>query len=137
MKLIDVYEIDGVSDVLWDLLAERPAIANISHREMPTREEHEAFIASKPYEAWYLVEATDVCAGAINLTYNDEIGIALFKRHWGKGFAQAAIDELMRLHPRARYLANIAPTNEPSIRLFERLGFSPIQTTYEVRPDAL
>lgn len=134
MKLRDVHETPGAVAVLWRLLEERPAVANISHRGMPTREQHEAFIASRPYKAWYLIEDAGRKVGAVYLTKNDEIGVFVLQGHQRRGYAKAAVTELMRRHPRGRYLANIAPANDRSAFLFGGLGFEHIQDTYEFRP---
>ena len=142
MRLVDVYEGAGgyslsASNVLWRLLEERPAHANISHRAMPTREQHEAFIQSHLYEAWYLIEDLSFhrqAVGSVYLTKDDEIGVFVFKEFQRQGFAKQAIAELMYLHPRERYLANINPENDVSTRLFGRLGFKHIQETHELRP---
>ena len=130
MKLVNVYDI--ASDlVLYRLLKERPEIANISHRAMPTWEEHKEFLGSWPYAAWYLVMEKDEILGSIYLSPNNEIGVSLFKSHQGKGFARKAIEKLMKLHPKKRYLANISPANKNSIEMFKKHGFSHIQETYE------
>ena len=55
MRLISVYEASEAVEVLYELLAERPVKSWISHRQMPTRAEHETFVASKPYATWYLI----------------------------------------------------------------------------------
>lgn len=128
--LIDVYEAPASVDILYQLLKERPPIANISHREMPTWEGHKRFIGSKPYEAWYLIVATDAVIGTVYLTRADEIGISLFKEFQGRGYAQRAIEALMKAHPRERYFANIAPDNDSSLSLFKKLGFAHISETY-------
>jgi len=127
--------------VLYELLAERRPEENISHRRMPSWEEHKDFMASQPYDAWYLIKVENALppvvgdyVGAIYLTAVSEIGVGIFRSQRGHGYAREAIIELMRLHPRKRYLANINPKNETSIRFFSRLGFHHIQNTYELAP---
>lgn len=123
---------------LYELLKQRPAYANISHKLMPSFDEHQSFIASKPYAHWYVIMAQKgVRIGAIYLTENNEIGVAILKTHQGKGYAERAIKALMKQHPQERYLANIAPHNEASRELFSKLGFAPIQHTYELGMNAL
>ena len=58
MRLVSVYDADSevAATVLWDLLVSRPAIANISHKVMPTWGQHLAFIDGRPYSVWYLIE---------------------------------------------------------------------------------
>ena len=119
---------------LYDLLAERPAHANISHRSMPSIDEHRAFIASRPYRAWYVIQGSKRSrVGSIYLTHNNEIGIHIATKYRGKGYARRAIEQLMATHPQQRYLANIAPANQPSHQLFSELGFTHIQDTLELR----
>jgi len=132
MILRDVYETPGACDVLWQLLSERTANQNISHRRMPSWAEHTEFVRRKPYLAWYLFDSPALFkAGAVYLTHQREIGIGVLLAHRGQGLAKAAITELMHLHP-GRFLANINPANAASIALFRSLGFGgPIQITLE------
>lgn len=121
---------DEAVHVLWDLLAERPAIANISHVEMPTFEEHEAFVDNHPYYEWYLIQVEGQFVGAIYLTHAFEIGIAIFAQHQRKGYAKQAVYKLMAEHGKQRWLANVAPGNEASKAFWRKLGFRHIQETY-------
>jgi RimJ/RimL family protein N-acetyltransferase len=130
--LKDVYSEPIAKVVLWELLIHRESYVNISHKKMPTWEEHSAFVASKPYKAWYLIQYEGKWAGAIYLTLMNEIGIHLFKHVQNKGVGKEAVAELMKLHPAKRYLANIAPHNINSVNFFERQGFKLIQRTYEL-----
>ena len=45
---------------LYLLLMERDPKTNISHRKMPTYNEHRKFIASKPYKAWYVIKVDNI-----------------------------------------------------------------------------
>jgi RimJ/RimL family protein N-acetyltransferase len=135
MKLADVYQRADAVSLLYELLEKRPPEASISHKRMPTWAEHTAFVASPPYSAWFLVLTDDDdMAGAVYLSKQDEIGVALFKGYQGMGLGPAAVQLLMREQPRTRYLANVAPKNACSRGMFERLGFKPIETTYELVP---
>ena len=116
----------------YKLLAERGPHENISHRAMPTWEEHCDFMREQPHDAWYwFTMYTDVPAGCVYLSHQREIGVGVLRKWRGHGLATAAIKELMRRHP-GRFLANINPANEASIALFRKLGFGgPIQITLE------
>lgn len=138
--LVDAYTSPHAPVVLYQLLKERPAEINISHRKMPTWDEHVAFFNSRPYQAWYLIEVDNVAVGAIYLTKpagpsraGDEIGVFLFEGARRRGYAKQAVMTLMERHGQRRYLANIAPSNAASTALFEGLGFRHIQNTYEFR----
>lgn len=141
IKLTSIYEQlpngrpSGIAlQVLYDILSLRTPEQSISHKAMPSFEEHYQFVISRPYAAWYLIESEGPRVwpvGACYLTRQREIGIGIYPKHQGRGYASAAIRELMTLH-RGRFLANINPANEASIALFRKLGFGgPIQITLE------
>ena len=132
MKLRSVYREPEAARMLYRLLEERNDAINISHRKMPSWRAHLAFIGSKPYSAWYLVEIENEFVGSIYLSKTNEIGIFLFRAHQGRGLGKTAIQALMKRHPRKRYLANINPRNANSIAMFEGMGFHHIQNTYEL-----
>lgn len=120
-------------EFLYKLLAQRDSHANISHRKMPTYQQHVKFVRSKPYAKWYIVNADDQKIGSIYLTYMNEIGISLAKEFHKKGMGTKALHLIMKLNPRDRYLANISPKNKRSIKFFTKNRFELIQYTYELR----
>jgi RimJ/RimL family protein N-acetyltransferase len=130
MTLVNISARPDAARVLYDLLAEREAHQSISHKGLPTWEQHIAFLKSKPYAAHYLIEENCGIVGATYLTRQDEIGIFIFKKYQRKGFAREAVLDLMRRHPRKRYLWNANPNNAASIALSESLGFTHLQSTY-------
>ena len=138
MKLVDIYSPEPTTftlNFLYWMLKEREPVANISHRSMPTGEEHAAFVNSKPYEAWYIIEGSfyeDTPLGNCYLTRQNEIGVHIIRSAQGQGYGRLAIKELMMMHGPRRYLANIAPANMHSQSLFIRMGFRPIQMTFEL-----
>ncbi len=135
MKLVDAYRVESAEKILFDLLKERDPRANISHRQMPTFEQHCAFIASHPYRELYLIISdTSKIVGACYLSKQNEIGVFVFQAHQGKGYAQFAVQALILRHPDEHLLANIAPENTSSHALFQSLGFRLIQYTYEWTP---
>ncbi len=117
---------------LYDLLKERDPRANISHKKMPSFVQHVKFVMSKPYSKWYVIESFENAVGSIYLTKNNEIGIFIKKDLHGKGIASLAINQLMKKHPRSKYLANINPKNKKSIQFFKNQKFHLIQHTYEL-----
>lgn len=130
----------GAPEFLYQLLAERPAEANISHREMPSFEKHVAFMERRAYRAWFLVENEEgEWVGALNVTNQNEIGIFIGKAFWKRGYASQAIAQLNRqLEPLpevasvrvGKWLANVAPENEASHALFKGVGGRAVQITY-------
>lgn len=117
--------------MLYELLAEREPHESITHRAMPTFDQHLAFLASNPYKLLFLiVDNAGQYVGSCYVTHKSEIGVFVFKAHRGNGYARFAVQELMRLHPEP-LIANIAPTNEASMRLFQSLGFMHRQNVLE------
>jgi RimJ/RimL family protein N-acetyltransferase len=131
-EIADIYSADYIRhsvSFLYELLAEREPEASISHRKMPSFEEHAKFVESKPYKAWYVVMVDGIPIGSVYLTHKNEIGIFIKKYYQGQHYGKAAIRALILKHPEKEYLANIAPGNARSISLFEKLGFDLIQLT--------
>jgi len=119
---------------LYQLLAERKPIENISHKKMPTYNEHVKFVNSKPYSKWYVIHYKSQKVGTIYLTKQNEIGIHIKKDYQRHGFGKHAMKLLIKKNPRNRYLANINPKNTKSIKFFTKQGFKLIQYTYEMIP---
>lgn len=135
VELKDVYKVKQALRILYRLLAERPKLVNISHRKMPSFYQHRAFVKSRPYKAWYLIEASSQgFVGGVYLSKSDEIGVFVFKEYRRKGYGQKAVNLLMNRHRGVRrFLANISPKNGRSIQFFKGLKFWHIQNTYEFR----
>jgi hypothetical protein len=128
---------------LYKLLEERPAAANISHKVLPTWEEHCQFVLGMApglrdefsrqhprYRRWDLVcEENSRIVGAVYLTNRDEIGISIFAGDQRMGYASAALRMLIKECGPRDYLANVAPGNSASLLFFAKHGFIPIQHT--------
>lgn len=116
---------------LYELLAERKPHENISHRKLPSLEDHTKFVESKPYKEWYLVQNNkyDV-VGSVYLTDKNEIGVFIFDKHKGNQYGSAAIRGILDNHPGKTFYANINPMNEQSIHTFKKFGFTLVQCTY-------
>lgn len=149
ISLINMYDEGGgrpvgATEFLYELMKERDPEINISHKELPTYEEHRRFVHSMPYRLWYLIEQDAEWVGYISATANNEIGIVLRKQYRGIGIGPEAVLLLMRAHEpnphraslcNGRWLANIAPGNERSRRMFEGLGFRKIQETFALQQE--
>ena len=67
--------------LLYDILKNREKVENISHKKMPTYNEHVEFIKSKPYTKWYIVKYGAQKIASIYLTSQNEIGIFIKTTH--------------------------------------------------------
>jgi RimJ/RimL family protein N-acetyltransferase len=143
--LRSVYKTKDAAEFLWRVmklrLSEDKHGVNISHRKMPKWKQHLAFIKRRENGDWYLIQTgyringetlkvTPIYAGWIYINRASEIGVILLPVCRDAGVGKWAIKEIMRLHPRPRYLANINPKNKRSIKFFKRLGFKLCQETY-------
>lgn len=132
VRLIPIYcremlQYDVNIGYLYQLLAERTPEESISHKFMPSKEEHIKFVDSNPYKSWYLIHSMEESnygvVGAIYINYDNSIGIGIFNKYKRQGYASAAIKALMDFHKEPYYFANINPKNTKSKELFMKLGF--------------
>ena len=118
-------------EFLFDLLKERDPSTNISHKKMPTHDEHVKFVRSKPYSKWYIIFKSKQKVGSIYLSKNNEVGIFIFKKFQGKNIGDFALNDLIKKNPRKLFLANVNPKNKKSIQFFKNNKFKLIQYTFE------
>ena len=107
---------------LYNLLMERDARANISHKKMPTYNQHVAFVSAKPYSKWYVILSGTNKAGSIYLTSQNEIGIFIKKSFQNRQIGNIALCEAIKKNPK----------NKKSIQFFTNHGFKLIQYTFEL-----
>lgn len=140
LRLIEVKAEPLAATILYALLQERMPGQSISHHALPAWDEHLEFVNSHPYRKWWLCQTGERYVGALYLTQRNEIGIGILRQYQNQGYGNAfvrlatALYEPLPASPSecpGRWLANINPRNAPSIRMFERLGFTHIQNTYE------
>lgn len=124
------------SSYLYGLLKERDIeLTSISHRKMPTWEDHLKFLRTwrDRYRSWFIIASRrGVRAGTVYLTKQDEIGIQVERSWQGCGIGKWAICALMERFPEVkRFYANINPRNVKSIHLFRSLDFFDCQLTLQ------
>ena len=124
--------VDSDIRFLFNLLKERSVAENISHKKMPTYNEHKKFVKSKPYSRWYIVVHSNKKIGSVYLSKNAEIGIFLKKEFRTQNIGKKALEMIIQKNPRKRYLANINPKNTKSINFFKKNHFKLIQYTFEL-----
>ena len=115
---------------LFDLLKQREGIVNISHKSLPTWEEHVEFIKNNTYQSWDIIWVDNVRIGNIYLTDRDELGIFLDKKSQSNGYGSIAINEFIKKNGKKRYISNINHTIYKSILFYGKHGFIHIQNTY-------
>jgi len=123
---------DSDLEFLFQLLKNRDSRANISHKKMPTYQQHVKFVKSKPYSKWYIIIQSKEKVGSIYLSKTNEIGIFILKIFQKQNIGKSALNELFKKNPRKHYLANVNPKNRKSIQFFKNNGFKLIQYTFEL-----
>ncbi len=125
--------------VLYKLLKKRLYSNNISNTNLPTYDEHELFVFSNPYRAWYLIQYEKNYVGSLYLLKSNSVGIFLLPRHIN--FFAPAIKFLMaRYKPlpliksvRAPFFSiNISPENADLIKAIRSFGGKLVQQTYVI-----
>lgn len=119
---------------LYDLLAERPKEACISHKKMPTFEEHKAFVDSFPYQEWWVIRDGSDLVGSCYLTKHNEFGMFIKKGFEGRGIATKSFKWMIERHPGERLLSNVNPKNKRIIEVLTRIGCVKLQETYSYEP---
>lgn len=135
-RLEDVYH-SVYMQFAYDLLKERlltPDV-NISHKYLPTWEDHVYFVGSKPYRFYDVIhslENPNECIGVVYYTHKQEIGIHIANKYQRQGYAREVLKFIAKTYYVQDMYANINPKNEASIKLFESLGFKPCQVTMKL-----
>lgn len=124
---------------LYNLLHRRKY--NISHKKMPTFEEHEIFVQNNPYRAWYLIKKENLCVGSVYILRDNCIGInmdlpvvqsiqetILFITSKHK-----PLKEIKSIRP-PNYYMNVSIDNSDMQRILETIGATKIQYTYLLAP---
>lgn len=141
------------ADFLVVLLNEPSFLANIGDRQVRSVEDARAYVKKGPaamYEqhgvGLLLVELRDTREpiGMCGLLKRDgiddyDIGYAFLPKHWGRGYAMEAARAVklwgIECLDLRRLLAFVAPHNDSSVRLLEKLGFRYDKTVPFPTPD--
>ena len=131
IKLKQVTKNDAL--FLYDLLKNKDPNANISHKKMPSYDEHVEFVMSKPYTNWYIIECDKKNVGTIYLSKQDEIGISINNDYEYDQIVKPALKLLMKLNQRKRYLANTSPKDVSAQEFLLKNGFTGLEYVYEMK----
>ena len=118
---------------LYELLKNKDPSTNISHKKMPSYDEHVKFVMSKPYTNWYIIECNIKNVGSIYLSKRDEIGISINNDFEYDQIAKMALKLLMKINPRKRYRVNVSPKNIRLQEFFLKSGFTGFEYVYEMK----
>ena len=131
VKLKQVTKNDAL--FLYDLLKNKDPNTNISHKKIPSYDEHVEFVMSKPYTNWYIIEYDKKNIGSIYLSKQDEIGISINNDYEYDQIVKPALKLLMKLNQRKRYLANTNPKDVRAQEFLLKNGFTGLEYVYELK----
>jgi len=114
---------------LFNHLKERDPRENISHKKMPTYDEHVKFVLSKPYSKWYIIFEKNKKIGSVYLTKADEIGLHLKKGYFRESLLKAILESLMKNEPNNRFVFNVSPRNKKFMKFLQKNGYMISQQT--------
>ena len=119
---------------LYDLLTERKPFENISHKKLPSYNNHVKFIKSTPYSKWLLIEYRDKMIGSVYLSKNTEIAIWIKKsiKDYKMGIQKKVLEEVITKFTRKKYFVNLNPRNKKMINFYKKNGFKLIYFTFEL-----
>lgn len=123
---------------LYDLLNEREH--TISHKVVPSFEDHAQFVNTNPYRAWYLILVGDNAAGTFYVSNENTVGInfalngdeTIVSKICSYILAEyAPLPEIKSVRGPA-FAINVAPDNAFLISTLERLNKKVLQISYSL-----
>ena len=115
-------------------MSERKQFENISHKKLPSYNNHVKFIKSKPYAKWLLIECREKILGSVYLSKNNEIAIWIKKdiKDYKMKIRKKILEEITTKFTRKKYLTNINPRNKKIINFYKKNGFKLIHSTFKL-----
>ena len=114
---------------LFNHLKERDPRENISHKKMPTYDEHVKFVLSKPYSKWYIIFERNKKIGSVYLTKADELGLHLKKEYFRESLMKEILESLMKSEPNKRFVFNVSPRIKKFMKFLQKNGYVISQQT--------
>ena len=123
-----------VSD-LYKLLLDRKT--SISHKDIPSLKEHNMFVLSNPYIAWYLIYKKKKLIGSLYVQSDNSIGLNINQSE--KKDISEIISFIKVNHKplpsiksvrRGEFFINVAPDNFEMIKVLNELGKNEIQRSF-------
>ena len=136
MQLEDVVPTTEQIEILYDQLKNR--IHNISHKKIPTLEDHKLFIKNNPYRAWYIIKDSNCMIGNIYVQFDNSIGL-----NCKNDISEVQIKNIFnlirsRISPleakssvrSGNFFINVASSNKSLQRKLSSIGLEETQRTY-------
>ena len=125
-------------EILYNLLKKR--VHNISHKQLPSYEEHKSFILNHPYREWFLVKSNNTYYGSIYVLENNCIGINMDTDNMNiiKKSINWVVSEIKPLPGiksvrNKNFHININPKNKKMAKILSNLNADLIEHTYIIK----
>jgi hypothetical protein len=113
---------------------------NISHKSIPTFEQHAQFVINNPYRVWYLLAGNDGYFGTVYVAENNNIGINMDSSRLIdilKIIIKKIESEIRPLPPitsirNEKFTINVPISNQIMISAIKEIGYEPIQITFSI-----
>ena len=122
IELLNICENDF--KFLYEMLEERELIQNITHKKIPSYNEHVNFIKSNPYSNWYIIFENNKKIGTVYLSKENEVGVFIIKKNQRNGIGKESLKKLIKKNPRKKFFANVNPKNYNSIKFLRILDLN-------------
>ena len=139
LVLEEVNQSDEHKKLLFEMFHQRKDVERISSNSQLVFNDHSKFVENHPYRYWFLVKTEGCYIGAVNISYENSLGIQLFDEY--ENFLGQLIGKICNtLKPLPRlasvrsgnFIINISPKNLKLERELETLGAFCIQKTFQL-----
>ncbi len=122
-------------EALYGLLKKRKH--SISHKSIPTKKEHNEFVANNPYRAWYLIENNNQYIGSTYILKNNCIGFNIINDDYE--ILPLALEFIFKRYKPLKekkserppnFYINASPNNKKIKLQLDKIGARKIQITY-------
>jgi hypothetical protein len=135
VSLVKVKRNTEHAGILYELLKQREH--KISHKSLPSFDEHTNFVITHPYRIWFLIKEAEGYVGSIYAYKNNGIGISVNrdKAHFIAPAIRLFLEKNKPLKPiksvrSAEFGVYAAPTDKELISVLKSLGAHLAQVTY-------
>ncbi len=135
LRLIKVKRTVEDATLLFEILKKRTH--TISHKSLPTFQEHKKFVLNHPYRVWFIVKNKYDDIGTVYILKNNSIGINLFKEKttatpWIIKKILSKYKPLKEIKSvrAAEFDFNVSPGDADYISILKKMGARLAQSTY-------
>ena len=139
LVLEEVNQSDEHKKILFEVFHQRKDVERISSDSQLVFDDHSKFVDDQPYRYWFLVKSEGCYIGAVNISYQNSLGIHLFDEYevflgqlLGKICNKVKpLPRLASVRPE-KFIINVSTKNLKLERELEILGAHCVQKTFQL-----